>query len=87
MIIIIYLLNYEIKIKNDSSIFHISRRLFEGDIVSEEMTGTEGQVMARIYMCCKTKQKLKDKISEIQNTIKVFDKNNNNQLINGFKYE
>ena len=75
------------KIKNDSSIFHISRRLFEGDIVSEEMTGTEGQVMARIYMCCKTKQELKDKISEIQNTIKVFDKNNNNQLINGFKYE
>jgi biotin carboxylase len=75
------------KIENDPSIFHISRRLFEGDIVSEEMTGTEGQVMARIYMCCQTKQELKDKISEIQNTIKVFDKDNNNQLINGFKYE
>jgi biotin carboxylase len=75
------------KIKNDSSIFHVSRRLFEGDVVSEEMVGTESQVMARIYMCCKTKQKLKDKISEIYNTIKVFDKNNNNQLINGFKYE
>jgi len=75
------------KIKNDSSIFHVSRRLFEGDVVSEEMVGTESQVMARIYMCCKTKQELKDKISEIYNTIKVFDKNNNNQLINGFKYE
>jgi biotin carboxylase len=75
------------KIKNDSSIFHVSRRLFEGDVVSKEMVGTESQVMARIYMCCKTKQKLKDKISEIYNTIKVFDKNNNNQLINGFKYE
>lgn len=75
------------KIKNDSSIFHISRRLFEGDVVSEEMVGTESQVMARIYMCCKTKQELKDKILEIYNTIKVFDKNNNNQLINGFKYE
>jgi len=75
------------KIEKDSSIFHISRRLFEGDIISEEMTGTESQVMARIYMCCKTKQELQNKISEIYNTIKVFDKDNNNQLINGFKYE
>jgi biotin carboxylase len=74
-------------IEKDSSIFHISRRLFEGDVVSEEMTGTESQVMARIYMCCKTKQELQSKISEIYNTIKVFDKDNNNQLINGFKYE
>lgn len=75
------------KIENDPSIFHISRRLFEGDVVSEEMVGTEGQVMARIYMCCETKQELKNKILEIQNTVKVFDHNNNNQLINGFKYE
>jgi len=75
------------KIENDPSIFHISRRLFEGDIISEEMVGTESQVMARIYMCCQTKQKLKNKISEIQDIVKVFDKDNNNQLINGFKYE
>lgn len=73
-------------IEKDSSIFHISRRLFESDIISEEMTGTESQVMARIYICCKTKQELQNKISEIHNTIKVFDKDNNNQLINGFKY-
>jgi len=75
------------KIENDPSIFHISRRLFEGDIISEEMVGTESQVMARIYMCCQTKQELKNKISEIQDIVKVFNKDNNNQLINGFKYE
>jgi len=74
-------------IEKDSSIFHISRRLFEEDVISEEMTGTESQVMARIYMCCETKQELKNKISKLHNTIKVFDKDNNNQLINGFIYE
>ena len=51
------------------------------------MIGTESQVMARIYVCCETKQELKNKILEIQNTIKVFNHNNNNQLIKGFKYE
>ena len=75
------------KIEKDSSIFHISRRLFEGDVISDDIVGTEGQVMARIYICCDTKQELKSKISEIQNTIRVFDHNNNNQLINGFEYE
>jgi biotin carboxylase len=75
------------QIEKDSSIFHISRRLFEGEVITEDMVGTESQVMARIYLCCKTKQDLKDKISEIYNTIKVFDKDNNNQLINRFIYE
>lgn len=71
-------------LKNDPSIFHISRRLFEGSIISDEMTGTEAQVMARIYLHCKTKEDLNNKITEIQNTIKVFDNSNNNQLLNGF---
>lgn len=75
------------KIEKDPSIFHISKRLFENDEITEEMIGTESQVMARIYVCCETKQELKNKILEIQNTIKVFNHNNNNQLIKGFKYE
>jgi biotin carboxylase len=74
-------------IEKDSSIFHISRRLFEGEVITEDMVGTESQVMARIYLCCKTKQELKNKLSEIYSTIKVFDKDNNNQLINRFEYE
>ena len=74
-------------IEKDSSIFHISRCLFEGDVITEDMVGTESQVMARIYLCCKTKQKLKNKLSEIYSTVKVFDKDNNNQLINRFEYE
>ena len=74
-------------IEKDSSIFHISRRLFEGEVITEDMVGTESQVMARIYLCCKTKQELKNKLSEIYSTIKVLDKDNNNQLINRFEYE
>jgi hypothetical protein len=51
------------------------------------MIGTESQVMARIYICCDTKQEIKNKILEIYNTIKVLDEDKNNQLIDGFKYE
>jgi len=75
------------EIQNDSSIFHVSRRLFEGDEITENMIGTESQVMARIYICCDTKQEIKNKILEIYNTIKVLDEDKNNQLIDGFKYE
>lgn len=74
------------KIEKDPAIFHISRRLFEEDIVSPEMVGTEAQVMARLYLKCSTKQELKNKLTKIYSTIKVVDKKNNNQLIDGFKY-
>jgi len=74
-------------IEKDPCVFFISRRLFENDQITEEMIGTESQVMARIYVCCNTKTELKNKILEIYNTIKVVDENNNNQLINDFKYE
>lgn len=73
-------------IEKDLSIFHISKRLSEGDTITEDMVGTESQVMARVYMCCKTPQELKNKISEIYNTIQVFDTYNNNQLITGFNF-
>jgi len=75
------------EIERDPSVFHISKRLFENDKITKDMVGTESQVMARIYISCESKEKLKNKISEIYNTIKVFDKNNNNQLINNFKYD
>jgi biotin carboxylase len=75
------------QIKNDPSVFHISKRLSEGDTIDDKLIGTEGQVLARIYICCKTQQELKNKISKFQNVVKVFDTNNNNQLLNGFIYE
>lgn len=75
------------KLEKDPAIFHISRRLFEGDIITSDMVGTESQVMARLYLKCKTKEELQSKLSQIYATVTVLDTENNNQLINGFKYE
>jgi biotin carboxylase len=72
------------QISKDPCIFHISKRLSEGDIIESSITGTEAQVLARIYLSCDTKEDLKVKVLEIQNTIKVFDIDNNNQLLKGF---
>jgi biotin carboxylase len=71
-------------IKNDPSVFHISKRFSEHDVIDDNITGTEGQVLARVYLSCDSRESLKNKIIEIQNTIKVFDSDNNNQLLNGF---
>ena len=74
-------------LEKDPAIFHISQRLVEGDEITEEMTGTEAQVMARLYIHCQTQEELKAKLVEIYSTVKVLDENNNNQLIDGFVYE
>jgi biotin carboxylase len=71
-------------IKNDPSVFHISKRFSEHDVIDDNITGTEGQVLARVYLSCDSRESLKNKIIEIQNTIKVFDSDNNNQLLKGF---
>lgn len=72
------------KVSKDPAVFHISKRLSEGSIIDSQIAGTEAQVLARIYLSCNTKEELKTKIAEIQNTIKVFDTDGNNQLLNGF---
>jgi biotin carboxylase len=69
------------KIQKDTSVFHTSIRLHEGDTVTESMVGTEAQVMARVYLSCKTKKELIDKIDEIKRTVKVTDIENNDQLL------
>jgi hypothetical protein len=71
-------------ILKDPRVFHISKRFNVGDIVQSSITGTEAQVLARVYLSCNTKEDLKSKILEIQDIIKVFDIDNNNQLLKGF---
>lgn len=72
------------EVEKDPSVFHISKRFSEGDIIDKSFTGTEAQVFARIYISCKSKHELKLKVKQIQNTVKVFDSNNSSQLLNGF---
>jgi biotin carboxylase len=69
---------------NDPTIFHLSKRFSEGDIIKDDMLGTEAQVLARIYLSCNSKLELKHKIAQIHNIIKVYDTDNNNQCLNGF---
>jgi biotin carboxylase len=70
--------------KEDPSIFYVSQRFNSGDLITDEMIGTERQVAARIYLTCNSEIELKNKIDEIQSKTKVLDVNNNNQLLKGF---
>lgn len=71
-------------IEKDPSVFHISRRLFDGYTVEDDSIGTEAQVMARVYLKCDTEEDLRSKIIEIQNTIKVLNVEGSNQLLKSF---
>lgn len=73
--------------KEDPSIFYVSQRFDAGDIITDEMLGTERQVAARIYITCNSEIELKNKIDEIQSKTKVLDINNNNQILDKFIYE
>jgi biotin carboxylase len=73
--------------KEDSSIFYVSQRFNSGDIITDEMIGTERQVAARIYITCDSEIELKNKIDEIQFKTKVLDINGNNQILDKFIYE
>ena len=64
----------EIEISSiDPSIFYVSQRLNVGDIITDEMLGTERQVAARLYITCGSEIELKNKIEEIQSKIKVLE--------------
>jgi biotin carboxylase len=73
--------------KEDPSIFYVSQRFNSGDIITDEMLGTERQVAARIYITCNSEIELKNKIDEIQSKTKVLDINNSNQILDRFIYE
>ena len=73
--------------KQDSSIFYVSQRFNSGDVITDEMIGTERQVAARIYITCSSEIELKNKIDEIQFKTKVLDINGNNQILDRFIYE
>jgi biotin carboxylase len=78
----------EIKIfKEDSSIFYVSQRFNNGDIITDEMVGTERQVAARIYLSCNSEAELKTKIDKIQTNTKILDINGNSQILDKFIYE
>ena len=73
--------------EDDASIFYISQRFNNGDVITDDMLGTERQVAARIYISCNSDTELKNKIDEIQSKTKVLDINGENQILDKFIYE
>lgn len=71
-------------INSDSRVIANIQRIYEGDTVLSEWTGTEKQVMTRLYMVCDTKKELAECLGEYQDKIKVYDENGNNMVLSGF---
>jgi biotin carboxylase len=70
--------------KNDPTVVEILQRFYVDEEITEEMLGTEAQVLVRIYIVCNSKLERKLKIDEIQKNIKVLNSNNENMLLKGF---
>ncbi len=71
-------------VQQDSSVFSFVSRMRKGDVVTDDMVGTERQVFARVYLACDGIDKLKQKIDELQQMITVTDTTGNSMLLPGF---
>jgi len=72
------------KIEADSRIVANIQRLHEGDIVLPEWIGNEKQVLTRMYLVCDSKEELAACLREYQETVKVYDEEENNMVLDGF---
>jgi biotin carboxylase len=68
----------------DPFVFKVVQRLFEGDLVTHQMVGTEAQVVARLYMVCDTKEELVGKVKQFQDAVVVHDEKGVRMLLDGF---
>ena len=68
----------------DPSVFKVVQRLFEGDLVTRQMVGTEAQVVARLYMVCNTKGELIGKVKQLQDKVMAYDEKGMPLLLDGF---
>jgi biotin carboxylase len=66
-------------------VIKISQRLFKGDIVSEEMVGTEAQVVARIYVKGDSAIELRQYIESILDNIQILDPHGVSILLSSIK--
>lgn len=71
----------------DSAVFKIVQRLYEGDLVTPQMVGTEAQVVARLYLVANSKEELSVKVHQFQNDVQVFNDQGLTMLLDGFDVE
>ena len=72
------------QIDQDKRVVANVQRLYEGDTVLPEWTGTEKQVMTRLYIVCDSRKELIDTIAEYREKIKVRDDKGKDMLLKGF---
>lgn len=70
--------------KEDARVIANMQRLFVGDDVPAEYIGNEKQVLTRLYLVCDTKQALAQCLSHYMETVRVYDENGNEMLLQGF---
>ena len=68
-------------IKNKFGVYQVSQRLYTGDTITDEMTKTEAQVVARIYTMASNSEQLENNILSIRKHIKVTSIDNQDLLI------
>jgi len=68
-------------LNKDSNIVYIGQRFDEGDIVSENMLGTEKQVFARIYIVSDTKIALYNSVKNIRENLVILDTEGNDMIL------
>lgn len=61
------------------------QRLKIGDTVDDKMIGTEKQVFSRFYIISDNENELRKTIHIVQDSIKIFDENGYDLVLNGFK--
>ncbi len=73
------------QIKSDKNVVFVLDRFKTGDVVYSEMSGTEKQVFARIYLVAETIMEVNKKISEFRKLLKVIDSNGKNMIFEWLK--
>ena len=68
-------------IRDDPTVVFVQQRMREGDFVTAEMTGTERQVLARIYVIAETPEELAEKARDFQEELRVTDQHGHDMVL------
>jgi biotin carboxylase len=60
---------------DNKNVIFINQRFYKGDIITNEMIGTEAQVFARIYLINENKKEIENLKNKVRNSIVVLDSN------------
>jgi hypothetical protein len=68
-------------LRMDPSVAFVLQRFTSGDVVTPEMVGTERQVLARVYAIADSDTELAAKVSEIHQSVHVYDEHNEPMIV------